>query len=89
MFFDPDIPDLHLLERALLEHPRSSDDNGPDALSLLDDPSVSAPASFKPPEAPPEPFKGYAQTVEDISERELLHRRRAAAEAFKAMRQGQ
>lgn len=89
MFFDPDIPDLHYLERALLEHPRSSDDNGPDSLALLDDPSVSAPASFKPPETPPEPLKGYAQTVEDISERELLHRRRAAAEAFKAMRRGQ
>ena len=89
MFFDPDIPDLHLLERALLEHPRSSDDNGPDALSLLDDQAVSAPASFKPPEVPQEPFKGYAQTVEDISERELLHRRRAAAEAFRIMRQGQ
>lgn len=86
MFFDPDIPDIHLLERALLDHPRSADDNGPDALSLLDDQAVSAPASFKPKVETPEAFKGYAMSAEEISARELMHRRKAAAEAFAAMR---
>ncbi len=85
MYFDPDIPDLYLLERALLAHPRSADDNGPDALSLLDDQAVSSPASFK---ARPEPKDETMPraTEQSVSEREMLHRRQAAAAAFAAMR---
>ena len=85
MFFDPDIPDLHLLERALLEHPRSSDDNGPDALSLLDDPAVSSPASF---EAAPVvvPEDRSQPTPLGMAVSEMMMRRENARLAFEAMR---
>lgn len=83
MFFDPDIRDLHFLERALLEHPRSSDDNGPDALSQLDDPAVSSPAYLnRPPDAVP-PNKSQPSPAER-SVIELMARREAARQVFES-----
>lgn len=83
--FDPDIPDLHKLERALLEHPRSANDNGPDALSLLDDPACSAPATLRKTgttqeERPPQ------NSQEAVAARELSWRRENARLAFEAMK---
>ena len=85
IWFDPDIPDLHFLESALLEHPRSSDDNGPDALSLLDDPAVSSPASF---EAAPVvvPEDRSQPTPLGMAVSEMMMRRENARLAFEAMR---
>ncbi len=85
LYFDPKIPQLDLLERALLEHPRSADDNGPDALSLLDDRAVSAPAVLRKtaPQAPPPAMSG---NVETRSAAELEYRREQARLAFEAAR---
>lgn len=83
MFFDPDIPDLHYLERALLEHPRSNDDNGPDSLSLLDDPAVSSPACLKsqPDSTPPDMSQ---PTPDERSSIEMMARREAARLVFES-----
>ena len=85
IIFDPTIPDLHKLERALLEHPRSSNDNGPDALSLLDDPAVSSPAKCP----------SHGPTVEDmqplsrleLADVELSYRREEARRLFEMMKE--
>ena len=85
IIFDPNMPELHKLERALLEHPRSSNDNGPDALSLLDDPAVSAPATFHPNESKAIDMSAPgAQELEDI---ELSYRREEARKMFEKMKQ--
>lgn len=86
IYFDPDIPDLSLLERALLEHPRSSDDNGPDALSLLDDPSVSAAAVLSRSNKEDEPVEMVRHNQLEQAARELQQRRETARQAFEAMR---
>lgn len=85
LFFDPDIPDLHFLERALLEHPRSSDDNGPDALSLLDDPAVSSPAVFTA-EKKDVPEDTSQPTAKERCSIEMQQRRESARLAFEAMK---
>ncbi len=86
IIFDPGIPDLEKLERALLEHPRSANDNGPDALSLLDDPAVSAPAILHKRHGP-----GADDTIpkvapEDLDSRELAYRRESARRFFERIR---
>ena len=83
MFFDPDIPDLHYLERALLEHPRSNDDNGPDALSLLDDPAVSSPAQLQAMPDNAQPDRSQPSPAE-MSAIEMSARREAARQVFEA-----
>ena len=84
IIFDPTIPDLHKLERALLEHPRSGNDNGPDALSLLDDPAVSAPASFSPTARTEVDLSAPgAREIEDI---EMSYRREEARRLFEKMK---
>ena len=85
IYFDPKIPQLDLLERALLEHPRSADDNGPDALSLLDDRAVSTPAVLRE-TASKQPPPAMAGTVATRSAAELEYRREQARLAFEAAR---
>ena len=84
VIFDPNIPDIHKLEQALLEHPRSGNDNGPDALSLLDDPAVSAPANALCKKAEPEDDSPIG--VLEGASIEMNYRREAARRAFEIMR---
>ena len=84
IIFDPTIPELHKLERALLEHPRSSNDNGPDALSLLDDPAVSAPAKFTPSKPSEVDLSSPSKTeLEDV---EMCYRREEARRLFERIK---
>ena len=85
IIFDPNMPELHKLERALLEHPRSSNDNGPDALSLLDDPAVSAPATFHPNES--KAIDMSAPGAQELDDIELSYRRDEARRIFEQMKQ--
>lgn len=57
LYFDPDMQNLNELEKELLDHPNSHNDDGIDALSTLDDPVVNAvPKHRRKPDPPPETF---------------------------------
>ena len=84
IIFDPGIAEIGKLEQALLEHPRTSNDNGPDALSLLDDPAVSAPA--KPPKEEEKAANVTPVGIAEGQEIELAFRREMARRAFESVR---
>jgi hypothetical protein len=67
----------------LLEHPRSNDDNGPDALSLLDDPAVSSPAYLHAMPENAQPDRSQPSPAE-MSAIEMSARREAARQVFEA-----
>jgi predicted phage terminase large subunit-like protein len=80
LHFDPGLPHLQELEKELLEHPKSQNDDGIDALAMLDDPLVSRIPTFLPPV--PEIPENYSPSEAVPSTAEQIYRRQSAASAF-------
>lgn len=92
--FDPDLPHLNELEKELLDHPDSQNDDGIDALAMLDDDGVSR--------VPDHLVEKHRMTTEEVAaevkakaqanampEAERLHRQKRAQEYLMQARKPQ
>lgn len=85
IYFDPNLEALPELERQLLQHPNTTEDDGPDALSMIDDPVLSGAPSFKPPSGPVDDT--YIPKIEAADDIEQEWRRQQAQQVFANARQ--